>query len=59
MDTLTFISKIVDALAWPGATIIIVFLLKQPLAKILLIISHLKYKDLERKRGQIYLWHSE
>ena len=52
MDTLTFISKIVDALAWPGATIIIIFLLKQPFAKILLRISHLKYKDLEFDFGK-------
>lgn len=52
MDALTFISKIVDALAWPGATMIIVFLLKQPLAKILLRISHLKYKDLEFDFGK-------
>ncbi|MTZ14642.1 hypothetical protein GNE00_12870 [Pseudomonas sp. JL972] len=52
MDTLTFISKIVDALAWPGTTIIIIFLLKQPLARVLLRISHLKYKDLEFDFGK-------
>lgn len=52
MDILTFISKTVDALAWPGAAIIITFMLKQPLAKILLRISHLKFKELEFDFGK-------
>ncbi len=52
MDILTFIAKIVDALAWPSATIIIIFLLKKPLTRILLRISHLKYKDLEFDFGK-------
>jgi hypothetical protein len=52
MDTFTFISKIVDALAWPSATILIIFMLKKPLSKILLRLSHLKYKDLEFDFGK-------
>jgi hypothetical protein len=47
MDMLTFISNIINSLSWPIATIVLVWLLKAPLSKLLLLIVKIKFKDLE------------
>ncbi|MNF27232.1 hypothetical protein D3C85_371880 [compost metagenome] len=52
MDWLTFISSVVSSLAWPGAVITIVFLLKTPLGNLLPTLRNLKYKDLELDFGK-------
>lgn len=47
MDYLTFIAKLIDALAWPIAIVIIVLLFKSQLKALLHKIGKFKYKDLE------------
>lgn len=47
MSILEWTSKLVDSLAWPITTIVIVVLLKKPISNALLTISKLKFKDLE------------
>lgn len=47
MDTLTFISNIVSALAWPLAVIVIVLMLRSPLIALLRNLKRLKFKDAE------------
>jgi hypothetical protein len=52
VDWLTFISSVVDSLAWPSAAITIVFVLKKPLGTLLPSLRNLKYKDLELDFGK-------
>lgn len=47
MDWLTFISKIMESLAWPIAVIIMVIILRLPLAQLVSLLRKLKYKGLE------------
>ena len=51
MDKLTFISNLVEALAWPAAVILLVFILRNPFVHLLPLLSSLKYKDLELQFG--------
>ena len=46
MDFLTFISNIIDSIAWPTSVIVLAFLFQSPLSKILESLTNLKYKDL-------------
>jgi len=47
MGWLQFIASVISSLAWPAAVVLLVFLLRLPLTKALLSLTHLKYKDLE------------
>lgn len=47
MDTLTFISNLVSALAWPIAVVVIVIIFKAPLGGLLRNLKRLKFKDAE------------
>jgi len=47
MTLFEFISSITSSLAWPVIVLIIVFILKNPLSKILLSLTKFRYKDLE------------
>lgn len=47
MNWLTFITEIVQALAWPVAVIICVALLRQPLSQLVPLLRKLKYRELE------------
>ena len=47
MDLLTFIAEIVTALAWPGAVLLIVLILRRPLIALIPLLRSLKYGDLE------------
>lgn len=47
MDTLGFISQIVQSFAWPIVVVVIAFLFKRPLSQLVLIAEKIKYKDLE------------
>jgi uncharacterized protein YutE (UPF0331/DUF86 family) len=47
MDWLTFASKIVSAIAWPVATLSIVIILREPIFKILNLVSRIKVSDVE------------
>ena len=51
MDILTFISSLIDSVAWPAAVVFLVFLLRSPLGRLLPLVSSLKYKDLELQFG--------
>jgi len=47
MDWKQFIAEIVSSLAWPTLVIVILFIFKSEVAKIVQRLAHLKYKDLE------------
>jgi len=47
MTLFEFISSIISSLAWPTIVLIIVFILKNPLSKILISLTKFRYKDLE------------
>jgi hypothetical protein len=47
MDWKQFIAQIVSSTAWPVLVIIIIFIFKRELVKIVQRLAHLKYKDLE------------
>lgn len=47
MDWLTFISKIVEALAWPGVIALVVILFRSKLADLVPRLQQFKYKELE------------
>lgn len=57
MDWLTFISKVVDSVAWPIAVVSILVVFKSPFSKVFLGLTNLKYKDLSMdfKRNLIEL----
>ncbi len=52
MDTLTFISELVAELSWPLLVLISVLLLRTPLANLIPLIEHLKYKGFEIQFGR-------
>lgn len=47
MDYLTFIAKVVESLAWPASTVIVIAMLKQGIVNLLPKLRQLKYKDLQ------------
>ena len=47
MDTLTFIAKIIKAIAWPLAIVVAVILLRKQIARLLPLLRRLKYGDVE------------
>lgn len=47
MDKLTFISKLIEYLAWPATVIILVVILKNPISLLLKRLSKFKHKDWE------------
>lgn len=47
MDVLSFISGMIESLAWPVSIIIIIMILKKPIDQLMLGIHRLKYQDLE------------
>ncbi|WP_165976056.1 DUF4145 domain-containing protein [Pseudomonas putida] len=52
MDWLQFFASIVGSLAWPGAAVASVFMLRTPLGKVVPLIRTLKYKDWQIDVGQ-------
>jgi hypothetical protein len=52
MDALTFVSTMVSALAWPSVAIVVIMILRKPMAELLPLLRRLKYKDLEFKFGE-------
>ena len=52
MDWLSFISSVVGSLAWPGAVIALVLILKKPIRELLPLLQRLKYKELEIEFGK-------
>ena len=47
MDFLTFLSKVIDALAWPATVAIVIFLVRKQLPEIASSLKSIKYKDFE------------
>ncbi len=47
MDTLEFIASIIDSLAWPLAIVVLIFILRMPLGKLIPFLERLKFKGLE------------
>lgn len=52
MDALTFISELVRSLAWPATSVVLVLLLRKPIAELIPLLRRLKYKDLELEFGR-------
>lgn len=52
MDWLSFISTVIDSVAWPAAVIILVLLLRKPISNLIPLLQKLKYKDLELEFGR-------
>lgn len=52
MDWLTFISKIVDALAWPGAFLAVLLVIRRELPAIVRSLRKLKFRDVELEFGE-------
>jgi len=52
MDILTFLAQLAAALGWPIATIIIILILRKPIAGLIPLLQRLKYKDLELDFGR-------
>ncbi len=52
MDSLTFLSELVKALAWPMSVILIVFFLRHTLRDLLPSLRRLKYKEFEAEFSQ-------
>lgn len=51
MDWLTFLSRVIDAIAWPGTVLVVIFLVRKELPAIVRSLRRLKYKDLELEFG--------
>ncbi|ACR14023.1 conserved hypothetical protein [Teredinibacter turnerae T7901] len=47
MDSLTFITKLVDSLAWPLSLVLVVYMLKDGISNLIPKLKQLKYKDLQ------------
>jgi len=52
MDTPTFVTEIVKALAWPATAVVLVLLLRKPITGLISLIQKLKYKDFEIEFGK-------
>ena len=52
MDWLTFISKVVEALAWPGAFLAVLLVIRKELPAIARSLRKLKFKDMELEFGE-------
>jgi hypothetical protein len=52
MDTLTFISKVIEALAWPVTLLIILLALRRPLLNLFPVIQRLRWQGLELDFGR-------
>lgn len=52
MDWLTFISKIVEAITWPGVAVAVLFYLRKELPSIVKSLRKLKIKDVELEFGE-------
>jgi hypothetical protein len=47
METLDVLSKAIESLAWPAALVASVVILKRPLARLVLLLRRLRFRDLE------------
>lgn len=47
MDWITFLSELIDSVAWPILIIILAFIFRSPLSELIKVLKSLKYRDLE------------
>jgi len=52
VDALSFVVEMVKALAWPIMVLVLVLLLRRPIAQLVPLLTRLKYKDLELEFGR-------
>jgi uncharacterized protein YutE (UPF0331/DUF86 family) len=52
MDALQFLAAVINSLAWPLTTVALVFVLREPVNRVLTALTRLKYKDLELDFGR-------
>jgi len=52
MDWLTFLSKVLEALAWPTTVLVVIFLVRKELPSIARSLRRFKYKDVEFEFGE-------
>lgn len=52
MSAFQFIASLVSSLAWPVIVVVLAFIFRTPLTRVLLMLKHLKYKDLELDFGR-------
>ncbi|MER3513447.1 MAG: hypothetical protein C4310_02805 [Chloroflexota bacterium] len=52
MDWLTFVTELIKALAWPITILIIIIVLRKPLANLIPTLQRLRYRDLEIEFGR-------
>lgn len=52
MDFLTFLAQLIDSLAWPVTVLVVVWLLRRPLAQLLPEVRKVKYGDFEAEFGR-------
>lgn len=52
MDVLQFVSSIISSLAWPVTLIVLVWMLRDPIQRVLLTITKLQYKELRVDFGR-------
>ena len=52
MDILTFIAQMVQALAWPLAVLLILFIYRRPFARLLSLVERLRFEGVELEFGQ-------
>lgn len=52
MDALQFLATVINSLAWPLTTVALVYVLREPVSRILTTLTRLKYNDLELDFGR-------
>ncbi len=52
MDWLQFLASVVGSLAWPATVVTLIVLLRAPVTRVLLTLTHLKYKEIELDFGR-------
>ncbi len=52
MDWLQFLASVVGSLAWPATVVTLIVLLRDPVTRVLLTLTHLKYKEIELDFGR-------
>lgn len=52
MDGLQFVASLMSSLAWPATIIVLVLILRDPISRVLLTLTKLKYRDVELDFGK-------
>jgi uncharacterized protein YutE (UPF0331/DUF86 family) len=52
LDSLSFTAELINTLAWPLTVLVIIVLLRKPIAGLIPLLQHIKYKDFELEFGR-------